>query len=207
MRAQSITTGLIICLLTCTNLQAQFFYPKKCVYPDSIFTELQPGTLNVWASGGFRRTKTDGQRQNNWFSSISLNYIPVKNLETGIHFNKSIPRNEPYSYQHSVEYTPYLRYSLFANGCYKYAFWCDFSYHLDRKRTKDALLDRTNAPAAGFGVYKTLGRFLWLETHSEFFIRQKTMRQEFRLVWKMMNIRFGKKESRRMNLNVPVPTF
>ena len=208
MKPQLLLTGLTACLLACTSTQAQFLYPKKCVYPDSIFTELQPGSVNIWASGGFRRAREDGQRQSNWFSSVTLNYVPFKRLETGVRFNKPVPRNEAYSYQYSVEYIPYARYSLFASGCFKYAFWGDISYHIDRKRTKSSAIDRMNAPGIGFGVYKTIGRFLWLEVHNEFLPTEKLTRQELRLVWKMVHVKTGKrKESRRLNLNVPLPIF
>lgn len=187
MKPKLLLTGLIACMLACTSVQAQFFYPKKCIYPDSIFTELLPGSANIWASGGFRRSRVEGQPQNNWFSSVTLNYVPLRYLETGIRFNKPIPRQEPYSYQHSVDYVPYVRYSLLASGCFKYAFWGELSYHMERKRTRHSVIDRLNAPAAGFGVYKTMGRFFWLEAHSEFLPTEKTARQEVKLVWKMVH--------------------
>jgi hypothetical protein len=208
MKFKLFLTGLIACMLACTSVQAQFFYPKKCISPDSIFTELLPGSVNIWASGGLRRGREDGHRQNNWFSSVTLNYVPIRSLETGIRINKPIPGNEPYSYQHSFDYVPYLRYSLLTNGCFKYALWGDVSYHMERKRTKNSVIDRMNAAGIGFGIYKTIGRFLWLETHSEFLPTEKITRQELKLVWKMVHANIGKrKEARRVNLNVPIPIF
>ena len=193
MKPQLLITSLIVCVLGHQSLQAQFFYPKKCVNPDSIFVELQAGTLNAWASMGYRREKSAGQQQENWFSNTTLNYVPLRGLETGIHFNKPIPHKQAYSYRYSNEYVPYARYTLFSNGCFRYAFWSDISYHIDRKRSKEDVLSRSNSPAAGFGVYKTVGRLLWLQTHTEFYIGEKTVRHEFRLIWKMARLNFRKK--------------
>ena len=208
MNTRLFISALTICLLAFTNVQAQFFFPKKCIFPDSIFTELQPGSLNIWASGGFRKGREDGKGQHNWFSAVTVNYVAMKYLETGLRVAKPIPQHEPYSYQHSFDYVPYVRYSVLANACYKLAFWGELSYHIERKRTKEATVSRLNAPAAGFGLYKTIGRFLWAEVHSEYLPTEKIARQEFTLVWKMLHADLSrKKKTHRVNLNVPLPIF
>lgn len=203
MKPKHLITALITCTLAGSGLQAQFFYPKKCFDPDSIFTELHPGTINAWGSIGFRRERNDGLRQNNWFSNVTINYIPLRGLETGIHFNKPIPRDQPYSYRYSTEYVPYARYTLFSNGCFRYALWADLSYHIDRQRNKEQLISRLDSPAAGFGVYKTAGRFFWLQTHSEFYLNTGIVRHELRLIWKMLSVQ-GKGSARKTTIQTPV---
>jgi hypothetical protein len=176
-----------------TSPEAQFLRAKKCVNPDSLFHNLQQKNLNFWVSGGVQIARMNEDKHINPFTAIMFNILPVKYLEAGIHAYKYIPVSDSFSYRLSHEYVPYVRYTFMRNGCYNYAIFADISYHFEKKTSRNKYaLPVNESPSLGFGVYKTAGKNLFIEFHTDYYLREQLYKGEIKLTWKLLNLSLRK---------------